>query len=121
MFHCSYFCLFLRTGKWRRNQRIRKKKSISPLRDFHLRLCASELAVPGAESQEQHHAAQPQAAWLLDPFLHKWVSWLFGSLGCCEVENMSLAGPGQMLTLLKGFIRGLFWGVEAMILVNLAT
>ena len=35
-----------------------KKNQFFPICDFHLRFSALELAVPGAGSQEQHHAAQ---------------------------------------------------------------
>ncbi|XP_010846748.1 PREDICTED: doublecortin domain-containing protein 2C [Bison bison bison] len=49
-----------------------------------------ELAVPGAESQEQHHAAQAPGGLASESLFAQVVSWLFGSLGCCELENHEL-------------------------------
>ena len=64
----------------------------------------------------------PQAAWLLNPFLHKWVSWPFGSLGCCELENHQLwLGQAKCSLCLKVSLETFLGGVEAMILGNLAT
>lgn len=89
VFSCSYFCLFLRIGKWRDIQRGGTKESGKKTYDSFLPLWFSNYFTllqgvhsPWAKSQVQEQAAQCPGLWPRVPSARAlWVLWASESRG----------------------------------------